>query len=221
MATELYDDAYVKKLKAWTQNTNVRVLTADSTKRLYEVLADEGDDKPIELPLITLRRTGGYKVLIPRRQTLSYDGETYKATPERSLQLNVIPIQLDYQIDVYTRKFQEADEYMRNILFNLINFPQISVTMMYNGEEIVFDSAITVSDQVDDTSEIPERMIQGQFTRLTLNTSIEDAYLWDFRVRDNYTIVGDSVQPLERQMEGRIQIDRIVAGELDDAAFVI
>ena len=96
MATELYDKAFVDKLKAWTNNTNIRVMTADNTKRLYEVLADESGDKDIKLPLITLRRNGGYTMYVPRRQTLSYDGETYKGSPERSLQINAIPIKLEY-----------------------------------------------------------------------------------------------------------------------------
>ena len=47
---------------------------------------------------------------------------------------------------------------------------------------------------MEDNSEIPERLVQGQFTRLTLNLSIDDAYLWDFRVRDNYIICVDTVE---------------------------
>lgn len=77
---------------------------------------------------------------------------------------------------------------MRNILFNLINFPQLVVYIEYNGEKIEFHSAVTINGEVEDTSDISERMVSGQFTRLSLQISVDDAYLWDFRIRDNCCI---------------------------------
>ena len=34
-------------------------------------------------------------------------------------------------------------------------------------------------------SDVPERIVAGQFTRYTLNIVVHDAYLYDIRVRDN------------------------------------
>ena len=62
MATRFYDDALVGKLKNWTQDTNVKIYGTSDTKRLLEVIADERGDKPIELPIICLRRPYGYRV---------------------------------------------------------------------------------------------------------------------------------------------------------------
>ena len=36
-----------------------------------------------------------------------------------SIPINVIPIQIGYQIDIYTKGIAEADEYIRNFVFNL------------------------------------------------------------------------------------------------------
>lgn len=45
-----------------------------------------------------------------------------------------------------------------------------------------------MSPEVQDTSNIPQRMTIGQFTRLTLNLVIDDAYLFDPRVRKVLTL---------------------------------
>ena len=45
-----------------------------------------------------------------------------------------------------------------------------------------------MSEDVEDNSSVPERLINGQFTRFTFNITIDDAYLWDTRIRDNYEI---------------------------------
>ena len=37
-------------------------------------------------------------------------------------------------------------------------------------------------------SDIPERLVSGQFTRMTMRIDIDDAYLFDVRYRDVYSI---------------------------------
>ena len=146
MATEIYDKALATKLNRWTHNTNLTILVADNTKRLYEVIADQSNDGKIQLPMLSIRRTGGYRIKVPRWQTLSHDGFTKDATIDKSFQINAIPIQLQYQLDIFAKDYLEADEYMRNVVFNIINFPQLIVYAKYNDEEIEFHSAIVVGD---------------------------------------------------------------------------
>lgn len=50
-----------------------------------------------------------------------------------------------------------------------------------------------MSSNIEDNSSVPERLISGQFTRLTFNISIDDAYLWNAKVRDVKTIVEGDV----------------------------
>jgi len=45
-----------------------------------------------------------------------------------------------------------------------------------------------LANDVEDNSDIAERLISGQFSRLTLQINIDDAYLFDVKVRDNYLI---------------------------------
>jgi len=109
------------------------------------------------------------------------------------VQLNAIPISIDYRLDVYTRYLAEADEYIRNIIFNMVNYPKLTVIIPYRDANYTHNSNVRINPDVQDNSNIPERLIAGQFTVLSLSLFIDDAYLWDVRVRDNYSIDVDYV----------------------------
>ena len=185
MAVYLYDEALINKIKGWTQNTNVHVYGPNETARLFETVTDETNDEPVKLPLISISRPEGFVITNVNKQPLSFDGLTTEASYEKSIMLNAIPISLAYQIDVYTRYQKEADEYVRNLIFNIINFPVLTIKIPYNKADIEHDSQLCLEGSVSDNSDVPERIVPGQFTRYTLNITIPDAYLWDVRVRDN------------------------------------
>lgn len=190
MATKLYDDALLEKLRNWTQNTSITVVGPDETRRLFEVIADKNNDKPISLPLIALSRSRGYEVLDYGlgKQPMSFDGLTLNANYDQASQLNSIPIRLSYQLDVYTRYYEEADEYIRNLVFNIINFPKLIVNIPYNNENYKHSANIILNAEIEDNSDIPEQLVSGQFTRMTLRFDVDDARLWDVRYRDVYSI---------------------------------
>lgn len=194
MAVRFYDEALVAKLKKWTQDTDVTLLGVNETKRRFEVLADKNNDQPIKLPLITLSRNGGYTILSKNKKPLSYDGNTFVRSNEKSALLNGIPISIQYQIDIYTRYLEEADEYARNIVFNIVNYPKLNIEIPYEDLGLTHDANIMLSSDVDDNSDIPERLIPGQFTRLTIGIVIDDAYLFDVHVKKNLSIVEGQLQ---------------------------
>ena len=157
----------------------------NETARLFETMADENNDEPVRLPLISISRPEGFVITNVNKQPLSFDGLTTEASYDNSIMLNAIPISLTYQIDIYTRYQKEADEFARNLIFNIINFPVVTVRIPYNGSNQEHDSQLYLEGNVADNSDVPERIVPGQFTRYTLNVIIPDAYLWDVRVRDN------------------------------------
>lgn len=187
MGIYLYDEALTAKIKSWTSSTDLHVYSPDDTTRLFEVVADTSNDEPFKLPLIAISRTSSFEIS-PFKQPLGYDGATTDASYQKSLQLNAIPIQLQYKIDVYTRYRREADEYVRNLLFNIINFPTLEILIPYNDKDIYHQSTLTLANSVEDLSNIPERLAPGQFTRYQISISVENAYLWDVRLRDNWHI---------------------------------
>ena len=184
----LYDESLLQKLKYWIGDNNIHILGPNDTRRLWEITADIENDNPVSLPLITLRRSGGYTINVKQKRPITYDGYTRGATLEKSVQLNAIPITVDYQIDVYTRYLNEADEFTRNLIFNIINYPTLTVQIPYENMGLTHHAQIRITSEVEDNSDIPERLIPGQFTRMTIGIDIDDAYLWDVRVRNNVNL---------------------------------
>ena len=190
MATYLYDEALLEKIKGWTRATQMKVLGVNDTNRLFEFIGDKTNDKPITLPLITISRNRGYQIINngTTKRALSYEGASYnkniynKGTEDAYSTTNTvaaIPISISYQIDVYTRFAKEADILMRNLVFNLINYPSFEIEVP--TAHIKHVARLTLGDVIEDNSDIPERFIAGNFTRLSVNISVDDAYLWDAR----------------------------------------
>ena len=188
MSVGLYDDAFLAKLQAWTKDTAVTIVSPSDSRRLFETISDKTNDGPIKLPLISLKRPGGFTILNTGKRPLSFDGATLDANYERASQLNGIPISIPYQLDVYARYQNEADEYIRNLVFNIINYPKLDIVIPYNNENYVHHSNIRLAGEVEDNSDIPERLISGQFVRMSMRIDIDDAYLFDVRYRDVYSI---------------------------------
>lgn len=193
MGVKFYDDALLNKLKNWTAGIPLTLTGVNETKRLFETLLDKGNDKQIQLPLIALSRPGGYTILNKNKRPLSYTASSFVANIDRSAKVNIVPIGIAYQIDIYTRYLEEADEYARNLIFNIINYPKLNIEIPYENLGITHDANIRITSDIDDNSDIPERLIPGQFTRLTLGINIDDAYLFDVRIKDNITIKDVSV----------------------------
>lgn len=193
MSVGLYDKAIIDKLSSWTKNTSVSLVGPNDAKRLFEMTADKSDDAVIKLPLIVLSRRGGYSVLDKTKRVLSFDGAGIDIGNSRKCQLNAIPISIPYQLDVYTRYFEEADEFSRNLVFNIINYPKLDIVIPYEGRNYHQDANIRMDTNIEDNSDIPERLIAGQFTRNTILIDVDDAYLFDIRYRDLLTIVPDKV----------------------------
>lgn len=188
MSIGLYDAALINKLKNWTAKTGAVVTGPDETRRLFEWKADTTNDKPIDLPLIALRRGRDIPLQSYLKQPRTFDGVYIETSEQKIVSLSSIPINMSYQIDIYTRYQKEADEYLRNFIYNIINYPSLTVVIPYNNANYEHESNIRLTGSVQDNSDIPERLIPGQFTRYTIPILIDDAYLWSVPVRDNLTL---------------------------------
>ena len=193
MSIYLYDEAFVEKLRGWTKSTQIQVYSPDDTRRLFEVMADKSNDSPIKLPILCLRRKSGINVINTGKRPMTFDGIVIERGDKKAAQLNAIPIDVSYQLDIYTRYFKEADEFLRNLTFNIINYPKLTVNIAYNDVTFEHNGFIRMSNDIEDNSNVPERLISGQFTRLTFNINIDDAYLWNIKLKDNLSIECDKV----------------------------
>lgn len=193
MSVSIYDKALVSKIKKWTEKTNATILSPEQSTRLLEIISDENNDEPLKLPLIAISREGGYSLNSITKQPKTYGGMRLYADDGNVAQLNIIPITINYRIDIYTRYLIEADAYTREFIFNLINHPTIQIVVPYNGIEFPHNCTVYLRDTVEDNSDIPERLISGQFTRFTLRIYIDDAYLFDTSIKTAKYIENDEV----------------------------
>ena len=188
MATRYYDEAVTEKIKRWVKDEKMTVLKPSESTRLFQLIADEKNDQKLKLPLIAISRDGGFEIINTQKKSLTYDGGHIAANVEKSQVLNGIPIKLNYQLDIYCRYFAEADEYVRNFIFNLINYPTVHIEIPYNDAKIIHDSTIILESGVADNSDIKERLISGQFTRMTIRFTIDDGYLFSVPFMDNWNV---------------------------------
>lgn len=106
--------------------------------------------------------------------------------------LNAIPIQLNYYVDVYTRYQKENDLYMRNLIFNFVNYPTFQIRFNYNSIPVEHNCNIILGETV--SMESPNiKLFTDQICKQTLSISLDDAYLWDTRLYSTLSISGEGM----------------------------
>lgn len=178
MAIKYYDEALFNKIQSWIRDPNMRILKPDETLESFRIRADKGDDKALKLPFINISREKNFEILRLGRTPLSCSGKVVGASDKIIIPLNAIPISLSYQIDIYTQDYAQADIYLRELIFNLVNHPKVTIEIPYNDIKFKHNAYVRLLSDVQDNSDVPERLFKTQFTRWTLQVTIDDAYLF-------------------------------------------
>lgn len=181
MAIRFYDEAIAAKINSWlpkSKDRTIQLLKPDEVKKLFTVEASENNDKPIGLPLVALSRSTTIDIMHTTMQPMSFDGLMLDSDGINTLQLDAIPINLSYQLDIYTRRYDEGDELLREFIFKIVNNPQVVIELPYNNQHFKHVATLQLQSQVEDTSDISERLFSGQFTRWTLRFDVDSAYLF-------------------------------------------
>ena len=190
MAIRYYDDAIVEKIKRWVpSNSKLRVLKPEETRRFFELIADDSKDSAVKLPCIMLSRSKDIELRLNVKNSKSFDGFRLGSTKDASAVLNSIPISVTYNLDIYTKTYEEGDEYVRNFLFKLINNPTIRIDIPYNGSTLSHIANLRVLPSISDTSDISEHIFAGQFTKWTIQLELQDAYLFSIPYKNNWKFV--------------------------------
>jgi hypothetical protein len=196
MAISYYDDAVTQKIKGWlADSSKLRVLSPDESSRLIQLNAEDSNDQPLKLPLIAISRNPDIEIESAIKQNKSFDGliinkDNVNAT---TVHMNVIPIKTTYQLDIYTKKRIEADEYVRQYLFKLINNPQIIIEIPYNNYLVKHTANLRVLNTVSDTSDIATHIFQGQFYKWTIQLELQDGFLFSIPQKQGWKFVGFEV----------------------------
>lgn len=179
MAIRFYDEAIANKINEWFPSEyGIQVLKPDEVTRLYENKLDQNKDKPIKFPFVALSRDTTVELKLATQNPQTWGGKLISSDGNESLVMRNIDMSLKYQLDIYAAKAVQADELLREFVYKIMSDNQIVIEVPYNGQHIRHTSVMTLSNQIEDTSSIGERLFPGQFTRWTLHISINDAHLF-------------------------------------------
>ena len=201
MAIGYYDDAITEKIKGWlADSSQLRVLAPEESNRLIQLNAEDTNDAPLKLPLIAISRNKDLEIESTIKQNKSFDGFVIKKDEANAttVHLNVIPIKTTYQLDIYTKKRIEGDEYVRQYLFKLINNPQIIIEIPYNNCIIRHTANLRVLNTVSDTSDIPTHIFAGQFYKWTIQLELQDGFLFSIPRKNNWRFVGYEISLVDK-----------------------
>lgn len=201
MAISYYDEAVTQKIKSWlADSSQLRVLAPDESTRLFQLNAEDSNDEPLQLPLLAISRNRDLEIESAIKQNKSFDGLILKRDEAKAttVHLNVIPIKTTYQLDIYTKKRIEADEYVRQYLFKLINNPQIIIDIPYNNYLIRHTANLRVLNTVSDTSDIPTHVFAGQFYKWTIQLELQDGFLFSIPQKKNWRFIGYEVDVVDK-----------------------
>ena len=204
MAISYYDEAITQKIKNWlADSSKLRVLSPDESNRLIQLAADDSNDAPLKLPIIAISRNKDIELESAIKQNKSFDGYILdsNATRATTVHMNVIPIKTTYQLDIYTKKRIEADEYVRQYLFKLINNPQIIVEVPYPHKDncvLRHTANLRVLNTISDTSDIPTHIFAGQFYKWTIQLELQDGFLFSIPQKGGWRLVGIEVTAADK-----------------------
>lgn len=176
------------------------------------MVADENKDQPLSLPLISISRDRSIEIINTQKQIKTFQGFNQSDKESINIPANVIPINVGYQIDIYTKGMVEADEYIRNFVFNFINYPRMKINIPYNNLNVEHVVDLRLDSNIADNSDIKEHLFSDEFVRFTLKINLEGAYL--FSLPRNQMATWASEEEVDEET-GEVVNKVIIPGQLE------
>ncbi len=213
MAIKLYDDAIVAFIQSWSDK-KLKILKPDQVARLFQMTDDQRKDEMLTMPLLMLSREPSITILSDKMQPRTFDGPKVVIDEEKdkTSRLNSVDVELRYQIDIFTQKFDEGDEFVRDLIFKFLNHPRLTITVPYNSVNYTHTFSMSLDNTVEDNSDIPQKLFDDQFTRWTLKIIVDDAKVWSVPVNKNYKIKEIIYDQIDESVEG-IESSEVVIEE--------
>lgn len=203
MGVRFYDEAIVNKVKSWIKDPNMVVLKPNEVSRLWQVRADQKNDQPLTLPLIAISRDPSVNIDVSTKRNLTFDGLNIGKGQDSAIQLDAIPVSITYQLDIYTQKYEEGDEYLRNFIFNFVNHPKMKILIPYNGANIEHVCYTRLTNTATDNSDVSEKLFADQFTRWSIQLEVHDAYLFSIPTKEYGKIVAADIELVNNLGKGK------------------
>lgn len=198
MSVYLYDEALTTRIRTVINDNTVSVIPFE---KVFTKQADAQDNPP--MPIVSIYRHGysltnnGTRNIVGYREGRVNDIPIITNNVESKLRVNqqYIPITIRYQIDVWTRTRQQNDEYVRELIWFFMLYPENVITLTYGDYEQKIKFNTFLEDDVTDNSEINEFENRGQYYRSTFNVYVDEAQLFYIVVNNqvnSFTYIVDS-----------------------------
>lgn len=177
----LYDESIERALRDWVNNPNINIRT---TQTMFEVEADLNSDK-IMLPAVGLIRL---PIEIRNSNKTNRSAEGAKLIYDKNIvkleKLNYVPLRLHYQLNIYTKTRRENDEFVRQLIFKIINAPRLFIELPYEQCHIRHEFNLRLGTDWADNSDLAAQSETGQLFISTLDIWVDDAALFSYNVKE-------------------------------------
>ena len=171
----LYDDAIISKFRELFDTDRIFIVPPERAKETRAQL-DKNDD--IKFPLVSLDRRGWSMLPENSNWTSTVKGVADSITSDGKANLmHVIPIRINYQLDIYTVDRVSCDEIMRELIFYFKLHPSMRVKIPY-GLDTEHKFNLFFNNDIEDNSDTVEHINKGVLFRYTANLYTDDAYLF-------------------------------------------
>lgn len=186
MSIHFYDEAIVNHFRNLLEDNRIHILPVEQAIRFTAQL--QKDD--VVFPLVSINRTGWSMQNSKINWTATNVGGFQKRNNDGTNTLmKVIPIRIDYQVDIFTVDRYSCDDIVRELLFDLVSTPTLSIDIPYKLD-CKHNFNLFIDDSVIDNSDTVEHINNGVMFRNTFTMYTDDAYLFASNIQLHGNAVG-------------------------------
>lgn len=178
MSVYLYDQALTERLRKVTGDSRIHVIDPDQSVNFFAQISHD----EVEYPAIVLSRKS-VSLLDYRNQPVALKGQTAKIKDDNLVvKAQLIPMRIDWNLDVYTVDRYTCDEIIRELVFYFVSNPRFEVQVPYQLD-IAQNFDIMISPEIVDNTDLVEFQNRGEFFRETLSLWTENAHMFSSRLQ--------------------------------------
>lgn len=173
MAVYFYDQALVDRTRKVLKDQDVHIIT---NEKMFTKSKDKLDN-PI-FPAVSYTRDGYSLTTVGKNFSLYRRGRLENDGTGKLYQTKSLPIEINYQCDVWTRTRESNDELTRELLWFFTYYPEHTIHLSYDGFERNTKFHVFLGDEIVDNSAINEFEDIGQYYRSSFTLRIDEAQLF-------------------------------------------
>lgn len=170
----IYDEAVVNKFRELFNSESIFIVAPDRAKEVKAQLESDS----VKFPLISLDRLSWSIRDDMVNWSASRMGVPDSISEDNKANImHVIPIRINYQLDVYTVDRVSNDEILRELIFYFMLHPTLFVNIPY-GLDTKHKFNLFFNSDIEENSNTVEHINKGVLYRTTANLYTDDAYLF-------------------------------------------